>query len=76
MGNAMIKREPVVVVMSVLAALQVIAGGAALGELVGPQVAGVVVLAVAALQVGLQFYVRGQVTPVTPAEVVGVKPVQ
>lgn len=59
----MIKREPVVVVMSVLAALQVLAGGAALTELIGPQLAGVLILAVAALQVGVQFYVRGQVTP-------------
>jgi hypothetical protein len=66
MGNAMIKREPVVVVMSVLAALQVLAGGAALADLIGNEWAGVFVLVVAALQIGMQFYVRGQVTPVDP----------
>jgi len=62
----MIKREPVVVVMSVLAALQVLVGGAALADLIGNEWAGVFVLVVAALQIGLQFYVRGQVTPVDP----------
>jgi hypothetical protein len=66
MGNAMIKREPVVIVMSFLAALQVLAGGAALTDLIGKEWAGVFFLFVAALQVGLQFYVRGQVTPVDP----------
>jgi len=74
MGDAMIKREPVVVVMSVLVALQVIAGAAVLGDLIGDQWAGVVVLAVAALQAGMQFYIRGQVSPVEPSEVVGVQP--
>ncbi len=49
--------------MSTLAALQVLVGGAALGDVVGVEVAGLLVLAVAALQTGLQFYVRGQVTP-------------
>lgn len=58
------KREPVVIAMSILAALQVLAGGAALADLIGGQAAGVFVLAVAALQTGVQFYVRGQVTPV------------
>lgn len=62
----MIKREPVVVVMSILAALQVIAGASALADLIGNEWAGAFVLAVAALQVGMQFYVRGQVTPVEP----------
>ena len=64
------KREPVVLVMSVLAALQVLAGGAALADLIGQQWAGVFILFVAALQVGLQFYVRGQVTPVEDAPVI------
>lgn len=62
-----VKREPVVVVMSVLAGLQVLAGGAALADLIGAQWAGIFVLAVAALQVGMSFYVRGQVTPVEDA---------
>ena len=57
------KREPVLIVMSVLAGLQVFVGGAAFTELVSAQVAGLLALAVAALQVGFQFYVRGKVTP-------------
>jgi len=65
------KREPVVLVMSILAALQFLFGGwAGVQVLAGnPVLAGVGavgVLAVAAAQVGLQFYVRGQVTPVEP----------
>jgi hypothetical protein len=61
------KREPVVLVMSILAGLQVLTGGAALADVFGAQVAGLLILAVAAAQVGLQFYVRGQVTPVEDA---------
>lgn len=57
------KASPVLAVMSTLAALQVLVGGAALGDVVGVKVAGLLVLAVAALQTGLQFYVRGTVTP-------------
>ena len=68
----MTKREPVVVVMSILAGLQILFGGwaginflndndtlAAIGTLG--------ILAVAAAQVGVQFWVRGQVTPVEDA---------
>lgn len=56
-------RSPVLAVMSTLAALQVLTGGAALGEVLGAKAAGLCILAVAAAQTGLQFYVRGQVTP-------------
>jgi methylthioribose-1-phosphate isomerase len=49
--------------MSTLAALQVLVGGAALTDTIGAKAAGLFVLAVAALQTGVQFYVRGQVTP-------------
>jgi hypothetical protein len=55
--------SPVLLWMSLLAALQVLTGGAALGELIGAQIAGLLVLSVAAAQAGTQFYVRGQVTP-------------
>lgn len=58
-----VKREPVLIIMSVLAGLQVFVGGAAFSELVSLRVAGLMALAVAALQVGFQFYVRGKVTP-------------
>jgi hypothetical protein len=74
------KREPVLVIMSVLAGLQVFVGGAAFTELVSVRVAGLLALTVAALQVGLQFYVRGQVVPTAkgekaaPAEAVAAEP--
>lgn len=57
------KPSPVLLWMSILAALQVLTGGAALAEVIGTQVAGLAVLTVAAMQTGVQFYVRGQVTP-------------
>jgi|GEM_PF-4706741 len=57
------KREPVLIIMSVLAGLQVFVGGAAFTELVSLRVAGLLALSVAAIQVGVQFYVRGKVTP-------------
>jgi hypothetical protein len=57
------RRSPVVAVMSTLAAMQVLVSGAALGDVVGAKVAALLVLMVAAAQVGLQFYVRSQVTP-------------
>lgn len=56
-------REPLLIWSSTLAALQVIAGGAALGDVIGLKAAGLFILVVAALQVGTSFYVRGQVTP-------------
>lgn len=57
------KREPLLVWSSTLVGLQILTGGAALGDLIGLQLAGFFVLVVAALQGGTQFYVRGQVTP-------------
>lgn len=60
---SLVKREPVVLVMSVLAALQIITAGTALADVIGKDLAGLMVLVVAAVQAGVQFYVRGQVTP-------------
>ena len=65
-----IKRDPVLVTMSILAGLQLFFGGATGVSLLNdnPTVAGVMavgVLAIAAAQGGVQFYVRGQVTPNT-----------
>lgn len=57
------QRDPVLVVMSTLAAMQVMVAGSALADVIGKQLAGLLTLMVAAAQVGLQFYVRGQVTP-------------
>jgi hypothetical protein len=58
------KNEPVLITMSILAALQVAAGSLALTDLVSSSVIGIIIVCIAALQGGLQFYVRGQVTPV------------
>lgn len=65
----MIKREPVVVVGSVLAALHIFFGGLAAVNLLTGNVTVALIgalgnLATAAAQGGLNFYVRGQVTPV------------
>lgn len=62
---------------AVLASLQVIAGAAGLGEMIGARWAGLIVLVVGALQAGMVVYEQGLVTPVpgtvaptsgTPAE--------
>lgn len=56
-------REPLLIWSSILVVLQILAGGAALGDVIGLQAAGLFILVVAALQGGTQFYIRGQVTP-------------
>jgi hypothetical protein len=58
-------KEPLLIWSSTLAALQVIAGGAAFADVIGVKAAGLFVLAVAALQTFTQFYVRGKVTAAT-----------
>lgn len=55
--------RPVLTAMSILAGLQILTGGAALGDIIGLKAAGLAILAVAAAQAGIQFYVQGQVTP-------------
>ena len=60
----MVSREPVLVVMSVLAGMQALIGAAGFAEAVPRQAALWMILATAAVQAGVQFYVRGQVTPV------------
>jgi hypothetical protein len=55
--------RPVLITMSVLAGAQVLVGGAALGDVIGKDAAGLAIIAVAAIQAGMQFYVQGQVTP-------------
>lgn len=56
-------REPLLIWSSILVVLQILAGGAALGDVIGLQAAGLFILVVAALQGGTQFYIRGTVTP-------------
>lgn len=57
------KSQPVIVVMSILAGLQVLGAGSALADVVSKDVAALFALVVASAQVGMQFYVRSQVTP-------------
>lgn len=56
-------REPLLIWSSILVVLQILAGGAALGDVIGLDAAGLFILIVAALQGGTQFYIRGTVTP-------------
>lgn len=56
------KSEPVVIIMSVLAGLQILTAGSALGDVIGAQTAALLVLVVAAAQGAIQFYVRSKVT--------------
>lgn len=57
------KSRPVLITFSILAGLQILTAGATLGDVVGDKVAGLIVLAVAAVQAGMSFYVQGQVVP-------------
>lgn len=57
------RTSPVLLWMSVLAALQVLSAGSALADVIPYKVAALFALTVAAAQAGVQFYVRGQVTP-------------
>lgn len=57
------KNEPVLIVMAIMAALQALVAGAAWAEYVPTPWAQLSALVVAAAQVGLTFYVRGQVVP-------------
>lgn len=68
MTDTTTKPEPVLLWMSVLAGLQIFLGGAVSVSLIGEhelaaQIFGLAILAVGAAQGGIQFYVRGQVTP-------------
>lgn len=57
------KSRPVLITFSVLAALDVITVGAALGDVIGLQALALLVLGTKAVQAGMSFYVQGQVTP-------------
>ena len=58
------KSRPVLITFSILAGLQVLSGGAALGDVIGTTAFALFVLVVAAVQVGMTFYVQNQVVPV------------
>lgn len=57
------KSRPVLITFSVLAGLQIITAGTVLADVIGVQLAGLIVLLVAAVQAGMSFYVQGQVVP-------------
>lgn len=57
------KSRPVLIVFSVLAALRVLSGAAVLSDVIGPTAFGLFAICVAAVQVGMTFYVQNQVTP-------------
>lgn len=59
-------RNPVLLVMSVLAGAQAVMAAGALADLLSPAALGWVTLSIAAVQAGVQFWVRGQVTPIAP----------
>lgn len=58
-----IKKEPVVIVFSILAALEVINGGLALIDSIDKDVAGIISLVIGAITAGASFYVRGMTAP-------------
>jgi hypothetical protein len=57
------KKEPVVIVFTILAALQVIDAGLALSDTINKDTAAIVSLVIAALTAAASFYVRAMVTP-------------
>lgn len=58
-----VARNPVVVIMSILAAVQALTGAAGFAEAVPERVALWLIIGAAAVQAGVQFYVRSLVTP-------------
>jgi len=58
------KRNPVLLAMSLLAVINALAGAAAFTDAVGPGTAKLMLAFSVALQLGVQYWVRGQVTPV------------
>lgn len=57
------KSRPVLITFSVLAGLQILTAGAALGDIIGGQLAAFFALAVGSAQAGMAFYVQGVVVP-------------
>lgn len=55
--------RPVLIIFSILAGLQVLSAGAALADIIGKDMFGLFALAVAAVQVGMTFYVQNLTMP-------------
>lgn len=60
------KRDPVLVIMSIIAGLQAVVTSADWSELVSPTVARVAEVFVIGATMGMAFYLRGKVTPDAP----------
>lgn len=58
------KSRPVLIVFSILAGLDILFTGAALGDVIGKETLAIAVLGTKAVQVGMSFYVQGGVVPV------------
>lgn len=58
------KSRPVLITFSILAGLQVVTGATGLGDVLPPEVVFIIGILVAAVQVGMTFYVQNQVVPV------------
>lgn len=63
MNSTMLKQQPVVIVFSIIAALQVINGGLAVTDVFSDEVAGIIALVIGALTAGASFYVRAMTAP-------------
>lgn len=59
------KPQPILVFMSVLVALDVMVAGAALGNVLKPDLVGFLLLIMAGLKMGSAYYIRGQVVPLS-----------
>lgn len=57
------KSRPVLITFAVLAALDILSTGAALGDVIGIKALALFVLATKAVQVGMSFYVQNGVVP-------------
>jgi hypothetical protein len=58
-----IKKEPVVIVYAILAALQVVNGALATTDVFDEDVAGIIAIVIGAITAGAAFYVRSLVSP-------------
>lgn len=59
----MAKSQPVLIVGSVLAGAQALTAYAGLSDFISKQQLGLAIAVIGAIQIGLAFYVRGQVVP-------------
>ena len=63
MDSSVLNRRPVVLVFSILAALQVVSAGLGLTDVISKDVVALFVLVVAAVQAGMTLYVQSMVAP-------------